>query len=445
MKTRLILLALLVLAGWLTAQTTSSQPVPDLISINVTGFVAQPGTYQVSSAMRLANALHLAKAQPAQNPAPDLLTPRLEEAAVRDSLLERYQALRSVVLIRSGESKSYDLLKYERLGDLSHNPLLRDGDVVVVASVQTSVSLTGGIYLPGEYEYVAGDDLAVLLALARGFTLDADRQNILLYRYRDNLTDFDIINLDLMKQDPASIKLLPHDRVVVSRDNELRRAWKIRVEGQVKAPGDYLVDGTTTLYDILQRCGGPTPNGDLRNAIFASALYSRETDPEFDRLKERSLSEMTILEYHYIRSRLRQFPGRYSIDVLTVWQNQSAGGNPILKDGDYLYVPEQMSLVEVSGQVVRPGLIPWMEGKTWDYYIDAAGGYTNNKRWKGVRIISAASGNWVRPSKKLAINPGDNIFVAERTDRDFWTDFKDVLLITSQVLTIFLGIRALSN
>jgi len=86
-----------------------------------------------------------------------------------------------------------------------------------------------------------------------------------------------------------------------------------------------------------------------------------------------------------------------------------------------------------------------VEGANWKYYIEAAGGYTNNRRYNGVRIIRAASGNWVKPSKNLPINPGDMVFVAEQTDRDIWTDIKDVVSLASQVVTIFIGIYAITS
>jgi protein involved in polysaccharide export with SLBB domain len=102
-------------------------------------------------------------------------------------------------------------------------------------------------------------------------------------------------------------------------------------------------------------------------------------------------------------------------------------------------------MVEVSGQVVNPGLIPWVEGKNYEYYIALAGGYTNNKRWNGTRIISAASGNWVKPSKKLTLDPGDTIYVSEQDTYNTWNRFKDIMLIATQVITIFLGVRTLTH
>jgi len=151
------------------------------------------------------------------------------------------------------------------------------------------------------------------------------------------------------------------------------------------------------------------------------------------------------MEYRYMLNRIRQFPGRYSVDVARVWESKGTEINPVVHDGDYLFIPQYLDMVEVSGQVVNPGLIPWVEGKNYEYYIALAGGYTNNKRWNGTRIISAASGNWVKPSKKLTLDPGDTIYVSEQDTYNTWNRFKDIMLIATQVITIFLGVRTLTH
>lgn len=444
MKTKLLLAALLCLASLLGAQLNITAPAQALISVNVTGFVANPGSYQVTPINRVMDAVNLARALPREAIAAELLTPQKALEAAQDSLYANFQGLRSVKLVRGGKTVNCDLLKFTRFGDLQENPLLKDGDVIIVPALHTSVSILGEVYLPGEYEFLEGDNLATLLALAQGFTLGADMKSVHIYRYRENLADFDILSYDLRSQDPQTIELKPYDRVIVAKDSEYRRAWKIKVEGSVKAPGEYLLTEGTTLYDVLLLCGGPTERGNLNSAIFVNQLGTREPDPEFERLKTLAMADMTVFEYHYMRTRMRQYPGKYSVDVARTWASQGAEDNPVLRDGDYLYVPEMLDMVEVSGQVVKPGLIPWSEGKTWEYYIQSAGGLTNNSRWKGIRLISASSGNWVKPSKKVPINPGDTVFVAQKTDRDLWTDLKDVLSITSQVVTIFLGVRAIS-
>lgn len=442
MKTKLILALLICCSAVLGAQISLVNPTQAYISVSVTGFVQNPGVYKLTPVDRLSDALEKAKSQPAPALSPELTVAQPRNGHDTTTKFTEFQGLRNVTLTRGKLVQHCDLLKFQRTGDMAHNPLLKDGDVIHVAPFQTAVSILGNVYLPGEYEYVEGDRLSDILAIAQGFTLEADQKNISIYRYKENMIDFAILSVNLSTQSAESIAIMPHDRVIVPQDLEKRRAWKITVQGWVKAPGDYLIGDNTTLYDILLQCGGPTQRGDLKNAVYVNGNNSTKEDPEFERLKMLPLTEMTPLEYNYLRTRLRQLKGRYSVDIEKVWQSKGSEANVKLHNLDYLYVPENLDMVFVSGQVQRPGLVDWVEGENWKYYIEAAGGFTNNRRAGGIRVIDGNSGNWIKPSKRLQINPGDMVFISEKIDRDLWMDFKDFLLITSQLVTIYIGLNS---
>jgi hypothetical protein len=86
-----------------------------------------------------------------------------------------------------------------------------------------------------------------------------------------------------------------------------------------------------------------------------------------------------------------------------------------------------------------------VEGKDWDYYIQAAGGYANNRKVGKGRLIRGLSGNWVKPDKNLPIMPGDTVFVPGQTDRSLWVDIKDVATLASSLITIIIGLQALTS
>ena len=46
----------------------------------------------------------------------------------------------------------------------------------------------------------------------------------------------------------------------------------------------------------------------------------------------------------------------------------------ILREGDRIYVPEQLSTVKISGMVLYPNTVIYVPGKNARYYIDNAGG-----------------------------------------------------------------------
>jgi protein involved in polysaccharide export with SLBB domain len=206
-------------------------------------------------------------------------------------------------------------------------------------------------------------------------------------------------------------------------------------------PGLYYVNDNTTLYDLMVMCGGPTKEADLNNSFVYNRLVSENYDPDFDRLSRYSYNQMTWLEYSYLRTKTRQLKGKYSINLKKCWDSQGKDANLVLRDGDELFVPELINGVWVAGQVRYPGLVTWDKNLKWKDYLESAGGYANNRKSQGTRIIRVHSGNWIKPTDKVQINPGDIIFVPDKEERYLWDDIKDVVLFTSQILTILIALR----
>ncbi len=439
-----------LLSGWvsLTAFTSAAVPQTPMISVGIAGYVDTPGMYRFPLGTHLSDAVNMVMMGEETSPPPvkDLISPR--RTAVLDTIPSPTipQSIRQITIRRDNIPKIYDLSRFLLLGEMSQNPLLKDGDNIIIKPVEHMVTISGAVVRPDEFEYLAGDKVGDLIAYAGGFKPEADLGKVILYRYDDNMVTFQTSRLDLSwyKEGPTSIDipLRSGDRIMVPVNSQFRRSWKVTVEGHVHAPGEYLISDETTLYDILAQCGGPTSNGDLATAYVVNSYLHGKPDPDLERLKLLPISSMTPMEYNYMRTMMRQMRGKYSLNLQKTWDSQGNEHNTPMHDGDYIYVPERINMVWVSGQVRFPGLVPYVEGRKWKEYIAVAGGFTNNRRWGGVRIIRSHSGNWVKPDSKININPGDIILVAEQIDRDIWLDIKDVVLLTSQVLTIIIGIRA---
>ena len=461
MKSRLLLILLMSLSFLSALNPTPTEEIIP-ISVSLTGYVENPGVYQMTPVNRLSDLLLLNKIATLEKvektqilqeksvvvpkPAELLSPPNPEKEKENIITLENNQGLRSIQITRSGKIETYDLMKFYRLGDISQNPFLKDGDVVFVPAIKYFISISGGINLPGELEFVEGDKLGTIIDLSLGFTFDADISKVQLYRYKENRIDYDVLNYDL-KANPAfwDLPLKADDRILIFSDSEIRTRQRIKIYGQVKNPGEYVIDANTTLYEILQQAGGCTKRGDIKSMVYYNENISAEPDPYLELLMQRSMSDMTPLEYSYLRNNLMQLKGKYSIDPVKMINSEGKEANPYLLDGDRIYIPEKIDMVWVSGQVKNPGMISWVEGKDWDYYIQAAGGYTNNRKTGKGRIIRGNSGNWVKPGKNVAIRAGDTIFVPAQTDRSMWTDVKDIVTLTSSVVTIILGMRTFTR
>ena len=424
------------------------------VSVSVTGDVQNPGIYTLTTLNRVSEALAMAdvKLNPGSVMRQQLLAPKgismaqARQAAVADTTQATVYSQRNISLIRQGQTMSLDLLKYLRLGDISQNPFLRDGDIIKINPAYSTITIDGAVRKPGDYELKDGDTIKDLLEIAFGLMENADLKHVMLYSYKADFIEFDKTELDLTgypKGNSSSLDQLlkPGDRILIPVNSEYRKAYKVHVTGKVKMPGTYYVNDKSSLYDLLLMSGGPTKEADLYSAYAYNRLVSENFDPDFDRLSRLSMLQMTWLEYSYLRTKTRQLKGKYSIDMQKCWDTQGKEANLTLKDGDEIVIPELINGVWVAGQVRHPGLITWKENMSWKEYLANAGGYANNSKIQGIRIIRYSSGNWVKPTKKLQINPGDAIFVPDKQERYIWDDVKEAILITSQLLTVLIALR----
>lgn len=454
MKIKLVVIFLLMLSALFAVtpavEVKSEYLIP--VSVSITGDVKEPGIYTLTTMNRVSEALALASIQayalssaqqvPAEKLSLGKTTFKLPSSV--DSVQATVYGQRSIILNRQGQRQVLDMLKFFRLGDISQNPFLKDGDIIIVTPVNTVISIQGSVRRPGDYEFREGDTLKDLLDLTLGMTEDADLRHVLLYRYNDDFTEFEKSELNISGYPntitPALQTVMKHgDRLLIPANTEFRKAYKVHVSGKARLQGMYYVDDKTTLYDLLVMCGGPTNEADLGNSFVYNRLVSENYDPDFERLSKYSYNQMTWLEYSYLRTKTRQLKGKYSIDLEKCWLTQGKEVNLVLKDGDEVIIPEKVNGVWVAGQVRFPGLVTWHKDMKWKDYLNAAGGYANNRKLQGTRIIRVHSGNWIKPTDNIKLNPGDIIFIPDKEERYFWADFKDVILVASQLITIILA------
>ncbi|MDD2228897.1 MAG: SLBB domain-containing protein [Candidatus Cloacimonetes bacterium] len=455
---RIKLAIILILAASLLFAVEYLPPAAPTISVSITGFVTAPGVYQMLPVNRLTDVISLCGGVPtfSKNELLDAQLPT--NPPVPNSLLENQKpkvivepdfrpmlGIRTVQLIRGGNKQTYDTLRFFRLGDESQNPFLKDGDIVHVPSVKDYVSIKGGVSLPGELQFLPGDKLEDIIKFANGTRYDADLSAVQIYRFEPNKIDFEVISLNLIDNPSLyGFELQVGDNCFVPQIAEVSNKLKVKIYGQVKNPGEYLITKSTTLANLIKQAGGINSRADLANLVYYNCNKAEQPNQYLEQLMGGTIADMTPIENAYLRTNLQQIKGKYSFDAQTFAQTNGEDENPVLRNGDCVFIPERLDMVWVSGQVRNPGLIPWIEGKNWDYYIKAAGGYTNNRKLTKGRIIRGDNGNWVKPKKDIFIYAGDTVFVPSQTDRSLWTDAKEGIVLVSSLITIIVGIRALT-
>ncbi len=339
---------------------------------------------------------------------------------------------------KSGSSKYYDFLSFLRYGDRADNPMLREGDIVLVDKVDKVVAVRGEVKYPGVYEFVQGETAAHLIKLAGGFTSKARTDTIEIVKFnqlgKSQRSDFysydDLVNNNIMLDD--------QDVILIRQIPEYYIDRFVKVEGWVKYPGYYkIVQNKTTLYDIINEAGGFLKNASLTDAVLNRRTGAVGRDAEFNRLKTMQPSEMSDDEYAYFKAKSRQQKGRVVVDFYKLFELHDLSENVILKKDDSVYIPEAKNYITMLGQVVNPGNIIYEKELKVKDYLKIAGGFGWRAETGDVRVIRANSGEWIDADKVDSLYPGDTIWVPEKpAPAKFWNVFTTALQIVGQVASI---------
>lgn len=350
--------------------------------------------------------------------------------------------LRNVEIRRPGDEGSYraDLARFLETGDISHNPTVKDGEVIFVPFRGALVHVYGAVNAPGPYEYLSGDTVGGLLALAGGLTADANPDSIEVTRFVSGTqtTRFSVALQDVTPAGEA-IFLKEGDQIFVRRRLNWYRRELVDVRGEVKFPGSFsIVDGTTRLSEVIERAGGFTDQAFLQEASVVRRRSIKLDDKEVERLRLLTPSEMTDDEYEYFKMKSREEKGLMVVDFVELFVGGDKSQDILLRAGDLIDVPPRKDFVSVLGEVAAPGNIVFDSQLTIDDYIRMAGGYAGNADRGKVRVIRVATGEWVKRSDARTLYAGDTVWVPEKPDRDYWNIFKETLGVVTQVLTVYL-------
>lgn len=388
--------------------------VPRQFSVFVSGAVPLPGRQTVSALGRVEDALDATTGTLTPLDLADYAAPPRRE-------VERRPALRNVTVTgRGGAASRVDLMRYYATGDLAFNPPLRDGDAVHLPTfdpVREGVSVGGAVDRPGLYDWRPGDTAAALVAVAAGADLGGRAAAV----RRTRVVDGEAESVEVGLGEAAALDVLPRDQVfVVSADADAGFASAV---GAVRFPGAYpVVNGTTTLADLVAAAGGLAPDALVRGAYLERTARA-EPEAALDVLARPTDQVLTIATLDSTvtelgrQSALGLVGRRYFVQEYVSTPRVSAdvpaaldgtGGPVVLRDGDRLVVPRDLGVVRVFGRVNAPGYVPFAEGLTAGDYVARAGGAGAGAR--EVYAVDARTGAFTEGAATPVLR-GDAVFV----------------------------------
>ncbi|KAA3595916.1 MAG: hypothetical protein DWQ06_16185 [Calditrichaeota bacterium] len=412
------------------------------IRVTISGMVIAPGIYTATQAMRVSDLIPMSGGLQTK----DNLT--VEEIEFMTKLRKpiRESSLRNITVQHlDGTFERVDLEKFYSTKNSELNPYLRGGDIVFIPQREiekNSLSIFGAVKLErNNVEFIEGDKLGDLINFAHGVTSDASNLNLELVRFK-NQNEPEIIEISLANLD---FKLKPDDRVYVRKKENFHEKYQVWVTGEVRFPGVYsIVEGKTTITEIMNKAGGITKDASLAQTTLIRTQVEQISDPEFERLKLIPVVDMTETEREYFKSKSREINGAVVVDF-TNKDTYETKESVFLTDKDILDVAQKRNTIRVTGQVSSPGLVAFESNKGYKYFIEKAGGYTENARKGRTKVIRASSGVWLDADEVEKLEEGDTIFIPEKPERDYYAIFKESLIITGQVLAIVVSTIVIYN
>ncbi|MGH7726478.1 MAG: SLBB domain-containing protein [Candidatus Eiseniibacteriota bacterium] len=350
---------------------------------------------------------------------------------------------RNIELRRDSDTRLVDLDAFAFLGRDGDNPLLEDGDILLVPPLKERVYAFGAFGRSGEYELAPTDSISDLIEIAGGLLPGTDPASGLLVRFTGPaVLDSMPVDLAAALRGEADLPLQDRDRLFAREFPEFKRIRNVVLSGEFMRPGPYSIrEGEDRLSMVIDRAGG-FAKGAAKNRIqvFRPAENAGQRDIEFERLSRLSRSEMTDAEYQVFKTKLASQQAAYVLAYEQLNRPETEF-DILLRDGDVVVVDRETQAVRVAGEVQQPSLIEYLAGRTGQEYIQLAGGFTRRADRGKIRVTRAGSNQTLFLKDARGIQPGDFIWVPEERDINFWGVFKDVILVAGSVATVIILLR----
>jgi len=379
------------------ANVTLAVMLPRTFEVTLSGEVERPGTVAVT-ALR-----------------------RLHEVILDAGGITARGSLRRVLVTRKSGVTEVDLLSFELGGDLTQNPSAEEGMRIHVPARGPSVTLTGAVRRPGEYEIGPTGSLRALLELVGGLSQASAGSEARLTRVgADGRKETVAVDLGAALTPPADVSLEAGDALFVPPLSVLQDVVEVRgafngtpestkttVAGKATIVQRFELAQGDRVRDLVLRAGGTAAYADLRLALVerGGVLGPRQRIP---------------------------------VDLQRLIVEKDDAQDILLQNGDVLTLPIVEDKVYVIGEVKTPGAVDFRPDLTPREYVTLAGGPTNRAKVKSV-FVTFRDGKSYAMADAPPLEAGAVVTVPEVAVK-WWQDY---LAIAQAVASLMLGVTGL--
>lgn len=204
--------------------------------------------------------------------------------------------------------------------------------------------------------------------------------------------------------DPATagFTLEPFDQIYIRPSPGYSSQLSVFVQGEVIFPGEYVISSSyDRVTDLINKAGGMAPEAYPKGA-YINRKVTQDRLARIRTLESLSNRGKSVLGDTIMTGKVKE--GDYypvAIDLVSILTNPSGTDNLILQQGDQLVIPKYNSTVTISGAVLYPCVVSYIEGDKIKDYVVKGGGYANRAK-KRPFIIYA---NGMPLSRKAGLNP----------------------------------------
>jgi len=318
------------------------------------------------------------------------------------------------------------------------------------------VTVEGAVRYPGDYPLPDNASASDLIAAAGGLKDSALMLEAEVTRVRvteAGQTDTELHSFPLfagVDSGSDAITLERRDRLLIKAVPGFAEREVIRLEGEVRFPGQYSIRAGDSLADVIERAGGLTERAFPEGALFTRERLRRLERERLEDAEQRLRRDLVGLQLDageqaspqdlgMLQGLLQEVQsaeptGRLVIDL----ERLLAGNGRDLEvlNGDRLNVPRRPDSVSVFGEVQFSSSHLYDRRLTVSDYLDRSGGLTSQADRERIYVVRADGSVWRPESSRWfagrgeELRPGDTIVAPIDVDRinqlQLWTNVSQV-------------------